>query len=231
MFELVINWLSPSDKAIDVIVKLFPQGIIETLMMTFISGAGGIAIGLPIGILLFCLRPNGILANPTLYKSLSLVVNYFRAIPFFIMIVWLLEVTKFIVGKKYGIWAAIIPLTVACSPFIARMTENVLLELPNGLIEASRAMGASPSQIIFKVLVPEALPGLINSFTVVFISLVGYSAMGGAVGAGGLGQIAHKYGYVGYDAFIMNCVVLLFVIIVTLIQLSGTYLSKKVNKR
>ncbi|MFC0178782.1 methionine ABC transporter permease [Thorsellia kenyensis] len=231
MFDLLVNWFTPSEKALKVIVKLFPQGILETLTMTFVSGTSGILIGLPIGVLLFCLRPNGILANPTLYRILSLIVNYFRAIPFFILIVWLLELTKIIAGQKHGIWAAIIPLTVACAPFIARMTENVLLELPEGLIEASRSMGAKPHSIIFKVLIPEALPGLINSFTVVFISLVGYSAMGGAVGAGGLGQIAHKYGYVGYDAFVMNSVVIIFVLIVTIIQLTGSYLSKRFNRR
>lgn len=231
MFENYLSIFIPDEKTLNIIIKLFPQGIIDTLIMTFVSGTAGITIGLPLGILLYLLRPNGILANPSLYRVLSLFINYFRAIPFFILIVWLMVVTKMIVGTTYGIGAAIVPLTVACAPFIARMTENVLLELPHGLIEASRAMGASPKQIVFKVLIPEALPGLINSFTVVFISLAGYSAMGGAVGAGGLGQIAHKYGYVGYNAYIMNSVVLIFVLIVTLIQLTGTHLSKKMNKR
>lgn len=118
-----------------------------------------------------------------------------------------------------------------CGAFIARLVENSLLEIPNGLIEAARAMGANAKQVIFKVLLPEALPSLVNNATITLITLVGYSAMGGAVGAGGLGQIGYQYGYVGYDTFIMNSVLILLILIVFLLQYTGDYISKKVNHR
>jgi D-methionine transport system permease protein len=131
-------------------------------------------------------------------------VNIFRSIPFIILLVWMIPFTRVIVGTSIGLQAAIVPLTGA-APFIARMVENALLEIPTGLIEASRAMGATPMQIVRKVLLPEALPGLVNAATITLITLVGYSAMGGAVGAGGLGQIGYQYGYIGYNA-VMNTV-------------------------
>jgi len=139
--------------------------------------------------------------------------------------------TRIIVGTSIGVAAALVPLSIGAAPFIARMVENSLLEIPNGLIEASRAMGATPLQIISKVLLPEALPSLINSATITLITLVGYSAMGGAVGAGGLGQIGYQYGYVGYDLTIMNIVLCLLVAFVFLIQFTGDFISKKVDHR
>lgn len=134
--------------------------------------------------------------------------------------------TRMVVGTSIGLQAAIVPLTVGAAPFIARMVENTLLEIPHGLIEASRAMGATPMQIIKKVLLPESLPGLINAATITLITLVGYSAMGGAVGAGGLGQIGYQYGYVGYNATVMNTVIVLLVILVFIIQFIGDRLVK-----
>ncbi len=139
--------------------------------------------------------------------------------------------TRAVVGTSIGVFAALVPLSVGVAPFIARMVENSLLEVPGGLIEASRAMGASPFQIIRKVLLPEALPSLVNGATITLIMLVGYSAMGGAVGAGGLGQIGYQYGYVGYDMLVMNIVLLLLVILVFCIQYTGDILSKKMDHR
>ncbi|STJ16790.1 D-methionine ABC transporter permease [Escherichia coli] len=176
---------------------LLVRGVWETLAMTFVSGFFGFVIGLPVGVLLYVTRPGQIIANAKLYRTISAIVNIFRSIPFIILLVWMIPFTRVIVGTSIGLQAAIVPLTVGAAPFIARMVENALLEIPTGLIEASRAMGATPMQIVRKVLLPEALPGLVNAATITLITLVGYSAMGGAVGAGGLGQIGYQYGYIG----------------------------------
>ena len=199
--------------------------------MTFVSGFFGFVLGLPIGVSLFITRRGQIEENKTVNSILSVLVNIFRAIPFIILIVWMIPFTRIIVGTSIGVAAALVPLSIGAAPFIARMVENSLLEIPNGLIEASRAMGATPLQIIRKVLLPEALPSLINSATITLITLVGYSAMGGAVGAGGLGQIGYQYGYVGYDLTIMNIVLCLLVAFVFLIQFTGDFISKKVDHR
>ena len=187
-------------------IDLLIKGTWETIFMTFVSGFFGFVLGLPIGVSLFITRRGQIEENKTVNSILSVLVNIFRAIPFIILIVWMIPFTRIIVGTSIGVAAALVPLSIGAAPFIARMVENSLLEIPNGLIEASRAMGATPLQIIRKVLLPEALPSLINSATITLITLVGYSAMGGAVGAGGLGQIGYQYGYVGYDLTIMNIV-------------------------
>ncbi|ADP09871.1 DL-methionine transporter permease subunit [Erwinia sp. Ejp617] len=206
-------------------------GVWETLMMTFVSGFFGFVIGLPVGVLLYVTRPGQIVANARLYRVLSAAVNIFRSIPFIILLVWMIPFTRIIVGTSIGLQAAIVPLTVGAAPFIARMVENALLELPSGLIEASRAMGATPLQIICKVLLPEALPGLVNAATITLITLVGYSAMGGAVGAGGLGQIGYQYGYIGYNATVMNTVLVLLVVLVYLIQFCGDRIVRAVSHK
>ncbi|MFT8212278.1 MAG: methionine ABC transporter permease MetI [Symbiopectobacterium sp.] len=200
---------------------LMARGVRETVVMTFVSGFFGFVLGLPIGVMLYITRPGQIVANPPLYRTLSALVNIFRSIPFIILLVWMIPFTRAIVGTSIGLKAAIVPLTVGAAPFIARMVENALLEISSGLIEAARAMGATPLQIIRKILLPEALPGLINAATITLITLVGYSAMGGAVGAGGLGQIDYQYGYIGYNATVMNTVLILLVILVYLIQFVG----------
>lgn len=210
---------------------LMGRGVWETLMMTFVSGFFGFVLGLPVGVLLYVTRPGQIIANNKIYRSLSGVVNVFRSIPFIILLVWMIPFTRMIVGTSIGLQAAIVPLTVGAAPFISRMVENALLEIPSGLVEAARAMGATPMQIIKKVLLPEALPGLVNAATITLITLVGYSAMGGAVGAGGLGQIGYQYGYIGYNATVMNTVLVLLVILVYLIQLSGDRIVKAVTHK
>ncbi|CNE87943.1 methionine ABC transporter permease MetI [Yersinia nurmii] len=210
---------------------LMGRGIWETIVMTFVSGFFGFVLGLPIGVLLYITRPGQISANNTLYKTVSALVNIFRSIPFIILLVWMIPFTRMIVGTSIGLQAAIVPLTVGAAPFIARMVENALLEIPSGLVEAARAMGATPFQIIKKVLLPEALPGLVNAATITLITLVGYSAMGGAVGAGGLGQIGYQYGYIGYDATAMNTVLVLLVILVYLIQFCGDRIVRAVTHK
>lgn len=212
-------------------ILLLVKGIWETLVMTFASGFLGFLIGLPVGVLLYITRSGQIADNKSLYRILSVLVNIFRAIPFIILLVWMIPFTRLVVGTSIGLQAAIVPLTVGAAPFIARMVENALLEIPSGLIEASRSMGATPLQIVNKILLPEALPGLINAATITLITLVGYSAMGGAVGAGGLGQIGYQYGYVGYNAVVMNTVLALLVVLVFIIQVCGDRLVKAVTHK
>ncbi|ELM3722090.1 methionine ABC transporter permease MetI [Edwardsiella piscicida] len=210
---------------------LMVRGIWETVVMTLVSGFFGFVIGLPVGVLLYTSRPGQILENARLYKLLSALVNIFRSIPFIILLVWMIPFTRLIVGTSIGLQAALVPLTIGAAPFIARMVENSLLEIPSGLIEAARAMGATPMQIVNKILLPEALPGLINAATITLITLVGYSAMGGTVGAGGLGQIGYQYGYIGYNATVMNTVLVLLVVLVYLIQFSGDRIVKAISRK
>jgi D-methionine transport system permease protein len=207
------------------------NGLWETVVMTFVSGFFGFLIGLPTGVLLFLTRKGQVLENRLINRWVSIVVNIFRSIPFIILIVWMIPFTRALVGTSIGLWAALVPLSVGAAPFVSRMVENSLLEVPNGLIEAARAMGATPLQIVGKVLLPEALPSLVNGASITLIALVGYSAMGGAVGAGGLGQIGYQYGYVGYDIVVMNTVLVLLVALVFLIQISGGYISGRVDHR
>lgn len=215
----------------EAVINLLLKGTWETVLMTFVSGFFGFLLGLPIGIFLFLTRKGQLLENKLINQILAFFVNVFRSIPFIILIVWMIPFTRGLVGTSIGVAAALVPLSIGAAPFIARLVENSLLEIPEGLIEAARSMGAKPSQIIFKVLLPEALPSLINAATITLITLVGYSAMGGAVGAGGLGQIGYQYGYVGYDTFIMNTVLILLIIIVFIIQFTGDFLSKKFNHK
>ncbi len=215
----------------DSIINLLFQGTIETIVMTLVSGFFGFVLGLPMGIFLFLTRKNQLLENKISHQIASIIVNIFRSIPFIILIVWMIPFTRTIVGTSIGVSAALVPLSVGSAPFIARLVENSLLEIPSGLIEAARSMGAKPFQIIRKVLLPEALPSLINNVSITLITLVGYSAMGGAVGAGGLGQVGYQYGYIGYDFAVMNAVLILLIVLVFIIQISGDFLSKKFNHR
>jgi len=215
----------------DSIINLLFQGTIETVVMTLVSGFFGFVLGLPTGVFLFLTRKGQLLENKISHQIVSIIVNIFRSIPFIILIVWMIPFTRTIVGTSIGVSAALVPLSVGSAPFIARLVENSLLEIPSGLIEAARAMGAKPLQIIRKILLPEALPSLINNVSITLITLVGYSAMGGAVGAGGLGQVGYQYGYIGYDFAVMNSVLILLIVLVFIIQISGDLLSKKFNHR
>jgi len=215
----------------DPVVSLLLAGTGETVFMTIVSGFFGFLLGLPAGIALFLTRKGQVLQHPAFNNFLSVVINIFRSIPFIILIVWMIPFTRALVGTSIGISAALVPLSIGAAPFIARMVENSLIEVPGGLIEAARAMGATPFQIVYKVLLPEALPSLINCATITLITLVGYSAMGGAVGAGGLGQIGYQYGYIGYDAVIMNIVLVLLISLVFIIQFSGDFLARHVDHR
>jgi len=212
-------------------LRMLLNGLWETIVMTFVSGFMGFVIGLPAGVALFLTRDGQILENRPLNRLISAIVNVFRSIPFIILIVWMIPFTRMVVGTSIGVLAALVPLSVGAAPFVGRMVENSLIEVPHGLIEAARAMGATPLQIVRKVLLPEALPSIVNGASITLIALVGYSAMGGAVGAGGLGQIGYQYGYVGYDIVVMNTVLILLVGLVFLIQLTGQYIARKVDHR
>ncbi|OCG45664.1 DL-methionine transporter permease subunit [Gilliamella sp. Choc5-1] len=203
------------------------QATDETIYMVIMSGFWGSIIGLPIGILLYTTRKGQILDCYVANSVLSLITNIFRSIPFIILIVWIIPFTTFFIGTFIGKQAAIVPLSIGVSPLIARMIENALLEVPKGLIEAARSMGATPLQIIYKVLLPESLPVIVNSMTITLITLTGYIAMAGAVGAGGLGQLAIQYGYNGYKPAIMNTVLIILIIIVFIIQFIGNSIVKR----
>lgn len=215
----------------DSMILLLAKGAWETIVMTFVSGFFGFLIGLPTGVLLFMTRKGQVLEHKTFNHTISIIVNIFRSIPFIILIVWMIPFTRALVGTSIGVEAAIVPLSIGAAPFIARLIENSLIEVPGGLIEAARAMGATPFQIVYKVLLPEALPSILNSASVTLITLVGYSAMGGAVGAGGLGQIGYQYGYVGYDVVVMNTVLILLIALVFIIQFLGDFIAKRVDHR
>ena len=212
-------------------IHMLLGGLWETIAMTFVSGFLGFVLGLPVGVLLFMTRRDAVLENRVFYRLISIIVNVFRSIPFIILIVWMIPFTRMVVGTSIGMFAALVPLSVGAAPFVGRMVENSLLEVPHGLIEAARAMGATPLQIVLKVLLPEALPSIVNGASITLIALVGYSAMGGAVGAGGLGQIGYQYGYVGYDPVVMNTVLVLLVGLVFLIQFLGHTIARKVDHR
>ncbi|WP_300687215.1 methionine ABC transporter permease MetI [Chryseobacterium sp.] len=215
----------------DAVIALLAKGTLETVYMTFMSGFFGFVLGLPVGIMLFLTRKGQLMENTFYHRILSILVNIFRAIPFIILIVWMIPFTRILAGTSIGVNAALVPLSVGAAPFIARLVENSLIEVPQGLIETARSLGASPLQIIRKVLLPEALPSLVNNATITLITLVGYSAMGGAVGAGGLGQVGYQYGYIGYDIVIMNTVLILLVLLVFIIQFAGDRLSKSFDHR
>lgn len=215
----------------DAMIMLLLKGTGETILMTFLSGFFGFLLGLPTGVILFMTRQGQVLEHRSLNSVVSALVSIFRSIPFIILIVWMIPFTRMLVGTSIGVEAALVPLSIGAAPFIARMVENSLSEVPSGLIEAARAMGATPLQIVYKVLLPEALPSLINTTAITLITLIGYSAMGGAVGAGGLGQIGYQYGYVGYDVLVMNTVLVLLVALVFAIQFTGDYIAKRVDHR
>lgn len=202
----------------------------ETLYMVLASGLMAMLFGLPLGVLLFSTRQPNLLPLPLLNKSLSLIVNMARSIPFIILMLAIIPVTRFIVGTSIGTSAAIVPLSLAAMPFFARMIENNLNQLPSGLIETGLAMGATTWQIP-TILLTEALPGIIGTLTTTFITLVGYSAMAGAVGGGGLGDLAIRYGYQRFDATVMIITIAILIILVQGIQHLGDYWAKRLNHR
>jgi D-methionine transport system permease protein len=203
----------------------------ETLYMVFVSGALSFIVGLPIGVLLFVTRPQQLLPHPWLNKSLATLINMTRSIPFIILMLAIIPLTRLLVGTSIGTNAAIVPLTLAAIPFFARMVENNLSELSPGLIETGQAMGASPFQLIRSILLAEAKPGIVNSLTVTLINLVAYSAMAGAVGGGGLGDLAIRYGYQRFDIKVMLTTIVILIAVVQAIQYSGDSYVQRFSHR
>lgn len=201
----------------------------ETLTMVLVSGLLALLLGLPLGVLLFSTRQTNLLPMPLLNKSLSLMVNMARSIPFIILMLAIIPLTRFIVGTSIGTSAAIVPLTLATVPFFARMIENNLNQLPSGLIETGLAMGATTWQLIPTILLAEALPGMIGTLTMSFIMLIGYSAMAGVVGGGGLGDLAIRYGYQRFDAGVMILTIVILIALVQGIQHLGDYWERRLN--
>lgn len=207
------------------------KGIQETLYMTLLSTLMGYVIGLPMGVLLAVSDKDGLKPNRVLYRILDIIANIVRSIPFLILLILLIPFTRMIVGKSYGSTATVVPLVIAAGPFIARMVESSLKEVDEGVIEAARSMGASNLRIIMKVLLVEARTSLINGATIAVGTILGYSAMAGTIGGGGLGDIAIRYGYHRYQADIMIVTVVLLVILVQIFQMIGTTLANRLDKR
>ena len=213
------------------IIKMILFGIGETLLMVIVSTIFGYLFGLPLGVALYVSDKDGIKPNRTLYRILDIIVNIGRSIPFIILLILIMPFTRLIVGKTYGTAATIVPLTVSAIPFIGRMVESSLKEVDKGVIEAAESMGASTFDIITRVLLVEARPSLINGLTICLGTIVGYSAMAGTVGGGGLGDIAIRYGYHRYQTDIMIVTVIIIVLMVQLFQLIGNKLSKSLDRR
>lgn len=216
-----------SQEVMDMLIK----GIGETLYMTLGATIFGYVLGLPMGILMTTTAKDGIRPNAGIYKVLDVIVNIGRSIPFLILLILLMPLTKAIVGKSYGSTATIVPLVISAAPFIARMVESSLNEVDAGVIEAAKSMGASTMQIITKVMLVEARTSLVVGVTITLGTVLGYSAMAGTIGGGGLGDIAMRYGYYRYQADIMIIAVVLLVLLVQILQVVGMILSKKLDRR
>ncbi len=217
--------------ALEKLIPLLMDGIKDTLYMTTISTLFAYLLGMPLALALVLTSPKGLKPMPLLYRVMDFVVNIFRSIPFLILMILVIPVTRFIAGKSYGSTATIVPLVIAAAPYVARMIESSLLEVDPGVIEAAQSMGASIPQIVFKVLIPEAKTSLIVGATISSGTILGYSAMSGAIGGGGLGQIAISYGYNRYQTDVLVATVVLLVILMQIIQIVGMFISRKTDKR
>ena len=213
------------------IIPLLSKALGETIYMVAVSMFLASIIGVPLGVLLHTTDRGQILESLPLNQTVGSVVNALRSIPFIILMVAIIPLTRFLVGSAIGTTAAIVPLVVASIPFIGRQVETSLKEVPAGLVEAAQSMGATPTQIITKVLLPEAMPGIISQLTTVIIALVGESAMAGAIGGGGLGDLAIRYGYQRFRPEVMLATVVILIVLVQFVQFAGNTLSKKLNKR
>jgi len=210
---------------------LFLTSFNETLLMVGISGVVGALFGVPLGVLLHLTNRGGVLSHPLFNRTIGVVVNAVRSIPFIILLVVVIPFTRFIVGSSIGTTAAVVPLTIAAIPFIARLVESALREVDKGLVEAAQSMGATTGQIVMKVLLPEAMPGIVAGLTITFVSLVGYSAMAGAIGGGGLGDLGIRYGYQRYITEVMVAVVLILIVFVQAVQSFGDWLVRRISHK
>jgi len=210
---------------------MFWDAFLESLIMVGTAGLFAFAAGIPLAVVLVTTSAGGIYEMPRLNRILGSVINGFRSTPFIILLVALIPFTRLIVGTSIGLWAAVVPLSIAATPFFARIAEVSLREVDHGLVEAAQAMGASRWQIIVHVLLPEALPGIIRGFTITLVSMIGSSAMAGAVGAGGLGDLAMRYGYQRFDTTVMVSVIAVLIVIVTVVQSTGDLIASRFDRR
>ena len=207
--------------------SMIGMGILETLQMTVLSAIFSYLAGLPLGIILAVTKRGSILENRTVNTILGILVNIFRSIPFLILLVVLIPVTRFLTGSSIGTTATIVPLTVGAIPIVARMVESSLSEVDGGIIEAAKSMGASPMQVIWQFILPEAIPSLLLGAAINLATILGYSAMAGCIGGGGLGAIALNYGYYRYQSEILFLTVIILIVIVQIFQESGIWLSAR----
>lgn len=215
----------------DALRPLLWQATLETLWMVLPSALIAQGLGTALGAVLTLTRPGGLRPHAGVYRVLDAVVNVGRSLPFIILLVLLIPLTRLITGTSIGSTAAIVPLTVAAIPFVARLVDGALRDVPGGVVEAARAMGASTAQTVFKVLLPEARPALVHGFTVMLVSLIGYSAMAGAIGGGGLGDLAIRYGYQRFETGVMVATVLALLVLVQGVQWLGDRLATRTDHR
>lgn len=227
----VSSWLTSSFGSYGKVIELLFNATLETLYMVGASSVISIVLGVPLGVLLLITSKGYFFENLVFYRILGTVVNALRSIPFIILMVAISPFTKLIVGSSIGTTAVIVPLVVGTIPFTGRLVETSLRTVSTGLIEAATSMGASPWQIVRKVLIPEAMPELIQNFTITVIVIIGCSAMAGAIGGGGLGDVAIRYGYMRFRVDMMIGTVVILVLMVQIVQLIGDYLSRKFDHR
>ena len=214
------------------VLPLLPEALWETFYITVLSTALSLVIGLPLGVLLVAGEKGGVLPLPAwLMRILNLIINLLRSIPFLILMIMVLPVSRAIIGTAVGTTATVVPLVAAAFPFVARLVESSLRELDGNIIEAAQSMGATPFQIIVKVMIPEGVPSLIQNVTVALTTILGYSAMSGIIGGGGLGKIAIDYGYYRYKYLVMFVAVIILILLVQFFQSLGTYLARRCDKR
>lgn len=207
------------------------QALIDTFTMVGVSGAIAFLAGIPLAVLLIVTAPGGFLDSPKINRGVGSIVNGFRATPFIVLLVALIPFTRLVTGTTIGVWAAIVPLAISATPFFARIAEVSLREVDPGLIEAAQAMGCKKWHIIRHVYIPEALPGIIGGFTITLVALISSSAMAGAVGAGGLGDLAIRYGYQRFDTQVMLIVIAVLIALVTIVQFSGDWYVRRLRNR
>ncbi|WP_425059486.1 D-methionine transport system permease protein MetI [Sporomusa carbonis] len=212
-------------------LMLLVEALGETIYMVAVSSLVSALLGIPLGVILVITGKGHIKENLVFNQVLGAIVNATRSTPFIILMVAIIPVTRMIAGTSIGTNAAVVPLTIAAIPFVGRVVESALKEVDAGLVEAAQSMGASPGQIILKVLIPEAMPSIILGLTLTVISLIGYSAMAGAIGGGGLGDLAIRYGYQRFRADVMLATVVILIALVQMVQSGGDYMAHKLNKR
>lgn len=212
-------------------LSLIANAAWATIWMVGVSGTLALVFGIPLGMILVASSRGGVSPHPIVAGGLGAVVNATRSTPFIILMVAVIPLTRMIVGTSIGTDAAIVPLTLAAIPFVARLAETALREVPNGLVEAAEAMGATPLQIITRVLLPEALPALVAAATLTLVNLIGYSAMAGAVGGGGLGDVGIRYGYQRFEPVVMVVVVVALIVLVQVVQSIGDAITRRIDRR